>query len=285
MGEQQQSGDNTPKGLKIWDSINRTIITILVACIAGVISLIGYKMEDNRAASAEHDKAITAIRDSWVKQKELDLDLGVKMFQNMLNNFLQPGASLRKIEARRQQMLLLKLTSENFQDTPINLRALYEELYTKLTDSAEKEELRKIALDVARRQAFRLTIQTGWDTGEISVKQGDEVPLREDLPFKIRINEIKDEQILLSLIPLDPNRKPLEFSVDYFDMPIIDNTKLGVYRVSVMRMANDPVHPTVPRIRIIVFDSYLAPDRFDIKEKTHDYEKENMGTTDITSSQ
>jgi hypothetical protein len=285
MGKPQQSGGDTNKGLNIWNSINRTIVTMLVAVIGAAVTFIGYKMEDNRASSAEHDKAITAIRDSWVKQKELDLDLGVKMFQNMLNNFLQPGASLGKIEVRRQQMLLLKLTSLNFQDTPINLRALYEELDAKLTDPAEKEELRKIAMEVARRQAFRLTIQSGWDTGEISVKQGDEIPLREDMPFKIRINGIKDDQIFLSLIPLDPNRKPLDFSVDYFVMPIIDNTKLGVYRVSVMRMANDAANPTMPRMRIIVFDSYLAPDRFDIKEKTHDYEKENMGTTDITASQ
>jgi hypothetical protein len=274
----EASGNDTPKGLKIWEAVNKTLVTILVAVIAGLVSIIGYKMESNRAAMAEHNKAIAAIRDSWMKQKELDLDLGVKMFQTLLTNFLQPGGSLGKIESRRQQMLLLKLTSLNFQDTPINLRALFEDLDAQLTNPAEKEKLQKIAMDVARRQAFRLTIQNGWDTGEIPVKPGAEVSLREDLPFKIRVNEIKNDQIMVSLIPLDPNRKPLDFGVDYFVMPIIDNTKLGIYRVSVMRVSNDPKNMT-PRIRIIVFDSYLAPDRFDIKEKTNDYEKENMGIT------
>jgi hypothetical protein len=203
------------------------------------------------------------------------------MFQTLLTNFLQPGSSLGKKENRSQQMLLLKLTSSNFQDTPINLRALYEDLDGQLTDTADKEELRKIALEVARRQAFRLTIQNGWDTGEIPVKAGDEIALREDLPFKIQVNEVINDQIKVSLIPLDPNRKPLDFAVDYFVMPIIDNTKLGIYRVSVMRVTNDPKNKAVPRMRIIVFDSYLAPDRFDIKEKTNDYEKENMGITSI----
>lgn len=281
MGEPKEFGNDIPKGLKIWDSINKTLVTILVAGIAGLVSIIGYKMESNRAASAEHNKAILAIRDSWVKQKELDLDLGIKMFQTLLANFLQSGSSLGKMENSRQQMLLLKLTSLNFQDTPINLRALYEELDGQMTDAAQKEELRKIALEVARRQAFRLTIQSGWDTGEIPVKAGDEIALREDLPFKIQVNEIKNDKIMVSLIPLDPNRKPLNFSVDYFVMPIIDNTKLGIYRVSVMRVANDPNNKTVPRMRVIVFDSYLAPDRFDIKEKTNDYEKENMGITNM----
>lgn len=281
MGEPQASGNDTPKGLKIWDSINKTLVTVLVASIAGMVSLIGYKMENNRAASAEHNKAIAAIRDSWVKQKELDLDLGVKMFQTLLANFLQTGGSLGKMASRRQQMLLLKLTSLNFQDTPINLRALYEDLNSQMNDAAEKEELRMIALEVARRQAFRLTIQNGWDTGEIPVKAGDEIALREDLPFKIRVNEVKNDKIMVSLIPLDPNRKPLNFSVDYFVMPIIDNTKLGIYRVSVMRVVNDPNNQAVPRMRIIVFDSFLAPDRFDIKEKTNDYEKENMGITNM----
>ncbi len=281
MEGEQSTGNNNQKGLKIWDSVNKTLVTILVAGIAGLVSLIGYQMESNRAASAEHNKAITAIRDSWVKQKELDLDLGVRMFQTLLSNFLQSGSSLGKIESRRQQMLLLKLTSFNFQDTPINLRALYEELDGQLANTAEKEELRKIAMDVGRRQAFRLTIQNGWDTGEIPVKAGDEVALREDLPFKIRVNEIRNDQIMVSLIPLDPNRKSLEFSVDYFVSPLIDNTKLGVYRVSVMRVSNDPANKAIPRMRIIVFDSYLAPDRFDIKEKTNDYEKENMCITNM----
>lgn len=281
MAEPQASKNDTPKALKIWDSINKTLVTILVAGIAGIVSFIGYQMENNRAVSAEHNKAIAAIRDSWVKQKELDLDLGVKMFQTLLSNFLQPGSSLGKIDNRRQQMLLLKLTSWNFHDTPINLRALYEDLDGQLADAAEKEELRKIAMEVARRQAFRLTIQNGWDTGELPVKPGAEVPLREDLPFKIRVNEVKNDRIMVSLIPLDPNRKPLDFAVDYFVMPIIDNTKLGIYRVSAMRVSNDPENKTLPRMRIIVFDSYLAPDRFDIKEKTNDYEKENMGISTI----
>ena len=284
MDETHQPKNDTHKGLKVWDSINKTIITLLVAAIAGAVSFIGYRMEDNRAALAEHNKAITAIRDSWVKQKELDLDLGVKMFQTLLTNFLQGGTSLGKKETIRKQILLLKLTSLNFQDTPINLRPLFEELDTQISDSNGKEALRTIAMDVARRQAFRLTFQNGWDTGEKSVKPGEELPLREDLPFKIRVNGIKNDEINVSLIPLDPNRNPLDFSVDYFAMPIIDNTKLGIYRVSVMRVFNDPGNKSMPRIRIIVFDSYLAPDRFDIKEKTHDYENENFGTTNIPSN-
>ncbi len=45
----------------------------------------------------------------------------------------------------------------------------------------------------------------------------------------------------------------------------MDNTKLGPKRVSVMQLDNDG---ETAKIRVIIFDSYLAADRFDIKEMT-----------------
>jgi len=67
---------------------------------------------------------------------------------------------------------------------------------------------------------------------------------------------------------------PLEFGVDYFDMPLVDNTKLGDKRISVLQLDNDGKKAI---IRVITFDSYLAADRFDIKEMTKDYEQTNFG--------
>jgi hypothetical protein len=273
--------------------------TILVAVFGGLITLLGFYMEsnrhkmdkrieDNRLSINEHNKKAMAIKDFSMKQKELDLNLGMKMFDTLMTQYLEKNSSQGSLERSRQQMLLLQLISLNFQDTPVNLRPLFEKLDSQLPDGNDKNQLRQIAMEVARRQAFRLTFNfiNAWDSGEQPVKKGQDFVLKGgEVPFKIHVKEIKNDEINVALMPTsqDSKRKPLEFSVNYFATPLVDNTKLDVYRFSVMRAPNDPDNPKIPRIRIIVFDSYLAPDRFDIKEMTSPMEVTNdMGTEDLT---
>ena len=275
MNEKEQNVNRLERRLKKWDLIIKTFGTLIIAVIGGSITLIGYKMESSRTASAEHDKAIMAIRDSWVKQKELDLNVGIKMFETLITEFLQKSTAQRSSEAKTQQLLLLRLISLNFQDTPINLRPLYEQLDRQLINKEEKVKLREIAMEVAQRQAFRMTFQNGWQSGKKTVKKDDSIDLAE-LPYKIKVKDLTKEQLKVELISLGNHDQetPLEFGVDYFDMPLVDNTKLGDKRISVLQLDNDGKKAI---IRIITFDSYLAADRFDIKEMTKDYEQTNFG--------
>jgi len=177
MNENEQNLNRLERRLKKWDLIVKTFGTLIIAVIGGSITLIGYKMESSRTASAEHDKAIMAIRDSWVKQKELDLNVGIKMFETLITEFLQKSTARRSSEAKTQQLLLLRLISLNFQDTPINLRPLYEQLDRQLINKEEKVKLREIAMEVAQRQAFRMTFQNGWQSGKKTVKKDDSIDL------------------------------------------------------------------------------------------------------------
>jgi hypothetical protein len=68
------------------------------------------------------------------------------------------------------------------------------------------------------------------------------------------------------------------FSVNYFDMPLIDNTKLLDRRISVMQLENDG---TTAKVRVIVFDSYLAPDRFDVKEMSQTLQNIDYGVGSV----
>jgi len=275
MNENEQNINRLERRLKKWDLIIKTFGTLIIAVIGGSITLIGYKMESSRTASAEHDKVIMAIRDSWVKQKELDLNVGIKMFETLITQFLQKSTAQEGSEAKTQQLLLLRLISFNFQDTPINLRPLYEQLDRQLINKEQKEKLREIAMEVAQRQAFRMTFQNGWQSGKVSVKKDDSIDLAE-LPYKIKVKDLTKDRLKVELISLGNHDQetPLEFGVDYFDMPLVDNTKLGDKRISVLQLDNDGKKAT---IRVITFDSYLAADRFDIKEMTKDYEQTNFG--------
>jgi hypothetical protein len=53
------------------------------------------------------------------------------------------------------------------------------------------------------------------------------------------------------------------FKVTYFDTPLVDNTKLGEYRVSLVLLDSGE---KVAKVCFIAFPKHLAADRFDIKE-------------------
>ena len=57
-------------------------------------------------------------------------------------------------------------------------------------------------------------------------------------------------------------------SLTYFDTPLVDNTKLGEYRVALILQSVDADAATV---RFVAFPRHLAADRFDIKDLSRQF--------------
>lgn len=274
------SMDPAERKLKIWEVFVKGAIGILVA---GVVTVIGFTVESNRKELAEREeskrvmlaeenKTLTAMKELTAKQKEMDLNLGIQMFQTLMTNYLKVSGSQEGRANRQQQTLLLRLISSNFLDSPINIKPLFEDLDSHLTDPQEKQRLREIAMDAARHQAFRLTLENGriFDPEKL-FKKGDSlaIPLT---PATITIDEVGKDSIKASLISESPfgEKKTLgPFSVNYFDTPLLDNTKLFDRRVSLLLLK---IEGEKAKVRVVIFDSYLAPDRFDIKENSRSFQ-------------
>ena len=233
---------------------------------------IAAKAEEARYQTAQDVQKLTYRMEFGAKQKELDINLSMRMFETLLNSYLKGGED--KQETIGKQMLLLRLIALNFQDVPINLKPLFEELERQLTRPQDKQDLKEIAQEIARRQAYRLTIN-GVDLKEIRLtKEHDVVKMTlndkdktqlENLPFTLKINELGQDTVKASLIYQDRTIGP--FTVSYFDMPIVENTKIGDLRVSLLLLKRNGDSATV---RLITFPSDLAADRFDLKELTQD---------------
>ena len=93
------------------------------------------------------------------------MDLGMQLFGTLMSYYFQSDKSSTRPQTPQQQMLLLRLVALNFQDVPVHLKPLFEDLDSKLITKDDKGRLRDIAQEVARRQAFRMTIQGGDDSG------------------------------------------------------------------------------------------------------------------------
>jgi hypothetical protein len=271
---QSPNMDPAERKIKIYDVVVKGIIggvIVLTVTIIGTMLQTSQKRladqeETNRLRIAENNKTINLLRELSAKQKEMDVDLGLQMFKTLMARYLQISASQEGKEARHQQMLLIRMISLNFQDSPINIKPLFEELDSQMTVVQEKKRLREIAMEEARHQAFRLTFQTG-ASHEEPVWAGKEIHL--GIGATIKIVAVGKDTIKATLTsnvtPGNPTLGP--FTVNYFDMPLNDNIKLGAWRISLLLLEN---MGETAKIRVVIFDSYLAPDRFDIKELTQE---------------
>lgn len=260
------------RNIKKWDIFIKFLGGVVVTFL---IWHLGSRAEDSRQrlaeennnfrlVIAENNRNTTFLKEFTAKQKELDVNLGMQMFKTLLSDYFLKVEGKDKKEQTGKQLLLLRLIALNFQDVPINLKPLFEELDRQLTSPEDRVKLRDIALELARRQAYRLTFESGEDSGDVPVTKGQEVQ-QKNLLFTLVINRIDRDGLNASLRYRDKKFGP--FTISFFDMPLVDNIKVGPWRVSVVLMGIDEQKATV---RLIVFPSYLAADRFDVKELSQD---------------
>lgn len=268
--EQKPEADRFDKWLKLADLIVKGLLGLVVS---GVIAYVGFVFQDRWHQLEQANKSYQAVQESLAKQKDLDINLGLKMFETLMSQYLRADRDLAPPEKARQQLLLLQLIALNFQDTPLNLKPLFQHLAEQLPEPTLKQRLQELAAQVANRQAFRLTLQNGLDYGRITVRAGDEIQLPE-LASRLQVLELSEAGVVLLLRSQITARERTigPFLVTYFDIPIVDNTKIGEKRLAVTLLNNNG---QTADLRIIIFDSYLAADRFDIKESTKE-----LGTLD-----
>ncbi len=243
-----------------WKTIDALVKLMGGGAITIAITLYGMKAETTQQNIIEANKRVQALVEITSKQKELDVSLGMQMLETMLKHYFQNSGSPSGAGRLRERMLLLNLMALNFHDVPIHLKPLFEQLDSQLTDSTDKRQLRQIAQEVARRQAFRLTFESGFDSGAMKVEAGKEISIQ-NFPFKVTIAKVAHDRVFASLVLPDRTLGP--FSVSYFDMPLVDNTKVGNLRVSLILLNTDGESA---QVRLVCFASDLAADRFDVKE-------------------
>ncbi len=234
-----------------------TLLTVLV-------TIYGLRLQTQSAARTQAEQRSQEIVSLETQQKDLDVKIAQDMFKSLTDAYLNAPAKPGDEDIQRR-LLFLHLVALNFQDVPIQLRPLFQDLDARLKRDEDRRTLRAIAQDVARRQAFRLTLGGIYNSGPLLVTAGKRIPITAlDPTTYVVVDAVTRESVRAHIdsgLALAGTVGP--FNVGYFDWPITDNTKLGDYRLSITLVESAELQP---KIRIIVFDSHLAPDRFDIKE-------------------
>jgi len=269
---------NSETKWKLADLVVKGLGTALIGAIVGFYghqiqkeqNAVALKSEEYRDAIIQKTERLTALVDIVSKQKDLDVNLSMRMFETMFSKYFAKDKLQNEPEKIREQILILRLIALNFQDVPINLKPLFEQLDTTITEGGHGEKLRQdlisIAKEVSRRQAFRVTFETGFDSDWQDVGPDSELKF-EKLNLQLRVGKIGDEHAEITIFNND-RRVGGPFSVGYFDFPIVDNIKIeSNTRVAVLL---GDVYGQKAQIRLVAFQSDLAADRFDIKEMSRE---------------
>lgn len=246
---------------RMWKAIDALAKLLGAGVITAAITYYGITTEQARQTSQESTRQVQTLIEITNKQKDLDLNLGMRFFETLMSHYFQKDEGANKPEALRDKLLLLRLMALNFQDVPLNFKPLFEQLDAQFAgNEAKQNEVRDLARDVARRQALRLTFRSGVDSGMRVVKAGETV-LWPHLQFGIKVESVQSERIKVQ--PIIEERALAPFVVTHFDTPLIDNIKMGAKRLALLLLASDDLEA---QVRLIAFDSDLATDRFDIRE-------------------
>lgn len=243
-----------------WKAVDALVKLLGAGGITAAITLYGLKAQESQQRIAEQNRQVNARLEFTSQQKELDVNLKMRMFETLLSHYFTRETPGRSPDRIREKMLLLRLIAVNFQDLPLTLSPLFEYLNNQLTESRDRQTLQEIASEAARRQAFRLTFEGGFDSGPTPVKAQQEVTFP-NLPFTIKIGAIGSDRVEATL--LVDGRTIGPFRVRHFDMPITDNVKVGEMRVAVLLLSQQRDEAV---LRVIAFSSELAGDRIDVKE-------------------
>jgi hypothetical protein len=260
----------------IWKILDILVKGLGVALISGGVTFVGYQMQIDRETMIQWTERRKAAVEFAQAQKQVDIDVAQHLLGNLLDGLSAVGERPAG-PVDSDDLLTLRLVALNFQDVPVNLKPIFEEFDERLKKNARAEELRKklykIAKEVANRQAYRMTVldKDSYDEHILldATKVGESVPLKYGL--KVRINELAQDSVDITLIRND--EESASFNAGIFDMPIVDNLKLfEKIRVAVLFVPPKETNGgSDPELRLIIFRSDLASDRFDLKELAREF--------------
>lgn len=260
----------TDNGLRLLDIAVKGGFGTLVA--AGV-AYSGHAFEVARENQQDEERTWQSSIELTNRQGEFDADLGMRLFSTLMGYYFQKDKSVAGQGAIRQQMLLLRLVSLNFEDAPVHLSPLYDDLDNQLSTKEDKQALRGIAREVARRQAFRMTVNDGYDSGPRNVRSGDSLVIPE-LLMAVKIDAVDTGGASATIYSQVNGLRGIgPLMVTYFDEPLVDNIVLGENRVALLLLDSSADTAVV---RVIAFPKHLAADRFDTKEMSRAFRNKRV---------
>ncbi len=208
-----------------WDKLEIIGKSLAGVLVSAAIAFYGIYSGGNQFKIAEENRKAQIIVQTMGNREAASADLKAKMFSTLMEYYL------KKQDDPVTKRIILELIGLNFQEH-LRLKPLFEKFEQELGDNTtEIEELRKSAKNMARIEIDNI-VGNGGSVCEIKLSLHQLTALDEEceLPISLTLLEVNEVGIR---IRTDENDEE-GFNVNYYDMPLVDNTTLGDYTYSVV---------------------------------------------------
>lgn len=255
---------------------------------------------DRKQRETETQKALTHLQMS-ITRKDEETNIGLQIVENLMERFIEKGPGGTDPQGKiAEKIFFLRLTALNFQDVALNLKPFFEQIDEDLNCVVNKQalektigkkqrsdplseadqcvlnkqSLRNIGKELARRQAFMLFFTGGFlsDPIEVTAVDPPNPKIVEGISLgsnnvKIWAEKIQEDSIEVTVTIGQIEIGPL--TVSFFDAPLVDNLRQFGYRWSVLLEEVHPqAQPATAQVRLLQFLPHLAPDRIELLDQS-----------------
>lgn len=243
--------DNWDKLEVLLHPVGGLFTALAVACVG----FFGSQMLDRRQAAETNARLYSEIMS---RREESETSLRKDMLVSVVQSYLQPHSA--ELGTR---VLNVELLAYNFHES-INLKPLFLDLARQIRESRDvhaadwSARVQRLAREIASKQSFTLeargaSFRRSFDFGEM-LENNSSLPLDpEDVTIEgivstiairvLKIDAVESQiRMRLEVTTPRPNQEALvtrtEFSVGFYDLPMIDNTRLSTGQRCAVTLAN-----------------------------------------------
>jgi hypothetical protein len=247
-GDKMTNQNQRPKDL--WDKLDVIVKGMAAILVSGAITFYGIWGEQKQAEIAEDNRRAQIVVQTLSNRESATSDLKAKMFATLIAHYLKEDKAEND---SKTQLAILELIGLNFQDN-LHFKPLFEmiDIKYKEKESGTCKRLRKISQNIARKEIEKI-VGSGGSKCEINLKVGDSKKLLElkdskcEIPLEIFLLDVKEDHIKVAT---DENDKK-GFEVNYFDMPLVDNSTKGEITYSII-LSETNVEPETAKVNLVI---------------------------------
>jgi len=229
-----------------WDKLDILAKGFLAVGAPIAIAWYANSMETARAEEAEANRAAQVLIQALASREAVSSTLRAQMFSTLMEHYFKEDKD------PSSRILILELVALNFNEQ-FRLRPLFEQLNSELSEPSHKEELRKVARNVASREISRI-LGSGGGTCEFDLALEKRVQA-ECAPVSLKLLEVNEDKIRVSTRSDDDEG----FDINFFDTPFTDNTRLGELTYSLMLVDVNPTGMTAT-VELVYFPQHYYSD-------------------------
>lgn len=241
MGKQDTSTKD------IWGKLDVIFKGFAGVLIPFAIAFYGFQSNKTQARIAEVNKQAQVLVETMNQRETSASSLRAQMFSTLMQHYF-------KVVDEKSQLVLLELIGLNFQDH-LHMKPLFEHLDAGLKESPEeRQQLRRAARRILKNEIDKI-VGGGGQVIESELHLNEPWCVEPYNIINLTLLQVQEDRIRVTSNPEDDG-----FEVTYYDMPLMDNSRLGELTYSVL-LSDVDVKNDKAKVKVVILPKHFYSSR------------------------